>query len=162
VSVGVGVSVKVGVGVSVKVGEGVLVEVCVGVYVAVGFGVFVEVGSGVYVPVLGGGGPDVRLGGIEVANRKPAAVLKAKGLFVGVRVVVGASVAALVLVISGRENACTVSTIIVFILEMTKSTIPAVGVPMETALLISFMPTTPTPHSKLTPSAAAATIPKSG
>ena len=174
VSVGVGVSVSVGVGVSVSVGVdvavsvGVLVGISVGVYVAVdvgllvgvGMGVYVavdvSVGIGVYVLVLGSGGRDVCPGGDKVANGKPADVLKATG------VLVGATVAVFVLAITGRENACTVSTIIVFMLEMTKSTMPAVGVPMETALLISFMPTTPTPHSKLTPSAAAATIPQSG
>ena len=106
--------------------------------------------------VRGGGGPDVCPGGNKVANGKLAKVLKATS------VVVGANVAVLVFLISGRANACTVSTIIVFMLEMTKSTMPAVGVPMETALLISFMPTTPAPHSKLTPSTAAATIPQSG
>ena len=112
--------------------------------------------------VRGGGGPDVCPGRNKVASGKLAEVLKATSVVVGVNVVVGASVTVLVLVIPGRENACTVSTIIVFMLEMTKSTMPEVGVPMETALLISFMPTTPTPHSKLTPSAAAATIPQSG
>jgi hypothetical protein len=107
-------------------------------------------------------GPDVCPDGNKVASGKLTEVLKGTCVVVGVSVVVGASVAVLVLVISGRENACTVSTIIVFMLEMTKSTIPAVDVPMETALFISFIPTTPTPHSKLTPSTAAATIPKSG
>ena len=112
--------------------------------------------------VRGGGGPDVCPDGNKVASGKLAEVLKAISVGVGVSVVVGASVEVFDLVISGMENACTVSTIIVFMLEMTKSTMPAVGVPMETALLISFMPTTPAPHSKLTPSAAAATIPQSG
>lgn len=112
--------------------------------------------------VRGGWGPDVCPDGNKVAGGKPIEVLKTTCVVVGVSVFVGASVAVLVLVISGRENACTVSTIIVFMLEMTKSTMPAVGVPMETALLISFMPTTPAPHSKLTPNIAAATIPQSG
>jgi hypothetical protein len=112
--------------------------------------------------VPGGWGPDVCPDENRVAGGKLTDVLKATSVVVGVSVVVGASVTVLVLVISGRENACTVSTIIVFMLEMTKSTMPAVGVPIETALLISFMPTTPAPHSKLTPSTAAATIPQSG
>jgi len=106
--------------------------------------------------VRGGGGRDVRPGENKVANGKLTEVLKTTC------VVVGVSVAVLVLVISGRENACAVATIIVFMLEITKSTTPAVGVPIETALLISFMPTTPAPHSKLMPNTAAATIPKSG
>ena len=104
----------------------------------------------------GGGGPNVCPGGNKVANGKFADVLKATG------VVVGASVAVLVLAISGRENTCAVSTISVFMLEITKSTIPAVGVPIETALLISLIPTNPAPHSRLRPITAAITIPKSG
>ena len=104
----------------------------------------------------GGGGRDVRSGGDKVASGMLTEVLKTTGVEVGMRVAV------LVFVISGRENACTVSTISVFILEMTKSIIPAVGVPMEAALLISFMPTRPTPQSRLTPNTAAITIPKSG
>lgn len=172
VSVGVGVAVSIGVGVSVSVGVGVAVSVgvfvgvSVGVYVAVDVGLLVGVGvgvgvdvsvlSGVYVLVCGSGGWNVCPGKDKVASGKLTDVLKAAG------VLVGASVAMFVLAITGRENACTVSTIIVFMLEMTKSTIPAVGVPTETALLISFMPTTPAPHSKLTPNTAAATIPQSG
>ena len=112
--------------------------------------------------VRGGGGPDVCPDGNKVASGKLAEVLKAISVVVGVSVVVGASVAVLVFMISSWENACTVSTIIVFMLEMTKSTMPAVGVPTATALLISLMPTMLTPHSKLSPSAAAATIPPSG
>jgi hypothetical protein len=157
VSGGIGVTVSGGIGVSVNVGMRVLVGLSVGVYVAGwGFGVLVGAGSGVWVLVRATGGRDVRPGGNKVARGKLVSVLKATNVFVG------ASVAVLVLVISGCENACTVCTIIVFILEITKSTTPAVGVPMETALLISFMPTTPAPHSKLTPNTAAATTPKSG
>lgn len=104
----------------------------------------------------GGGGREVRPTGEKVTRGKLVDVL------IATSVVVGASVAVLVLEISGRENACTVATIIVFILEMTKSTMPTVGVPILIALLISLIPTTPAPHSKLAPRTAAATIPKSG
>jgi hypothetical protein len=164
--VGVGVAVAVSVGVFVGVSVGVYVAVDVGVFIGVSVGVYVAVDVsvliGVYVLVRGSGGRDVCPDGNKVPSGKLAEVLKATSVVVGVSVVFGASVAIFVLAITGRENACTVSTIIVFMLEITKSTMPAVGVPMETALLISFMPTTPTPHSKLTPSTAAATIPKSG
>lgn len=101
-------------------------------------------------------GRDVRPTGGKVTYRKLTEVLKETSVLVGV------SVAVLVLAISGRENACAVSTISVFMLEMTKSTMPAVGVPIETALLISFIPTNPAPHSRLIPITAAITIPKSG
>ena len=85
---------------------------------------------------------------------------------VGVTVLVGTTVSVpvgeLVELIFGTENACTVSTIMVFMLEITKSTMPAVGVPIWTALLISLMPTTAALHIKLTPKTAARTSPRSG
>jgi hypothetical protein len=60
----------------------------------------------------------------------------------------------------GWEKTCTVSTIMVFMLEMTKFTMPAVGVPIRAAWLISLIPTAATPHNRLMPSAAATTIHK--
>jgi len=118
--------------------------------------VLVGAGSGVEALVSATGGRDVRPDGKKVPNGKLAGVLKATNVFVG------ASVTVLVFVTSGAENAITVCTIIVFMLEITKSTTPAVGVPMETALLISLIPSTPAPHSKLMPNTAAIIIPESG
>lgn len=64
---------------------------------------------------------------------------------------------------TNSENASTVSTIIVFILEMVKSTMPTGSVPMaEAALLISSRPITEALQIIPIPRIAAATTPKSG
>lgn len=60
------------------------------------------------------------------------------------------------------ENATTVSTMTVLMLETRKSTTPMFGVPTWAAALISLTPTTAAPHSRLKPRAAATTTHISG
>jgi len=145
-----GLGVLLGVGLGVRVGGR-------GVYVAVGLGVLL--GTGVLVRFTGclGGEVGVRVDPKEVPDGRPVEF---------VDVAVGLDLAVFVGEISrkdsGWEKACTVSTIMVFIFEMTKSTRPSVCVPSGTALLISDTPTTATPHSKLTPITAAITTPRRG
>ena len=165
-----GVSVTLGgtgVFVKVRVG-GITVNVEVGGF---GVGVGVRVGGlGVYdavgLVVLLGIGVLVRFTGRLVGVRVGPENVPGGRLVEFVDVAVGLDLAVLLGEISekvsGWAKACTVSTIMVFILEMTKSTRPAVSVPSGIALLISDMPTTPTPHSRLTPIAAAITSPKRG
>ena len=138
-------------------GLGVAVGVRVG-----GLGVYVAVGLG----VLLGTGVLVRFTGLLVGVRVDLENVAGGRLVEFVDVAVGLKLAVFVGEISekvsGWAKACTVSTIMVFIFEMTKSTRPSVCVPSGIALLISDMPTTPTPHSRLTPITAAITSPSRG
>jgi hypothetical protein len=142
-------------------GLGVMLGVGVGggldVYVAVGLGVLLGTGVFVRFPGRFGWGVSVFVGAKKVPDER---------LVEFVDVAVGTKLAVLVGEISenvsGWEKACTVSTIMVFIFEMTKSTRPSVCVPSGIALLISDMPTTATPHSRLTPITAAITSPSRG
>jgi hypothetical protein len=162
----VGISVGLAGGTSVG-GIGVIVfgiSVKVGIGVLVGITTAVDVGRGMGVEVLleccGAGRVLVDtkkfMAGRLVAVFVFAAVLEA------VTVAVLVDVSVFVLSNSGMEKACAVCTIIVLILEMTKSITPTVGVPKGTALLISLMPTAAAPHNKLMPRTPVRINPSSG
>lgn len=141
---------------------GIVVEVGIGVLV--GITTVVDVGRGMGVEVLLEccGTRWVLVDTKKFMIGRLVAVFAAVLEAVTVAVLVGVSVSVLVPSISGTEKACAVCTIIVLILEMTKSITPTVGVPKGTALLISLMPTAAAPHNKLMPRTPVRINPSSG
>ena len=98
-------------------------------------------------------------------NTKRVGDGKIPGVLEAVAVVVDIYVAVLTGAVgadASSENASTVSTIMVFILEMAKSMRFTCSVPINAALLISSRPTTEAPHIKPRPRTAATTTPRSG